>query len=334
MRNYNDIINQRNSVVRGLDGKVEELSTERLITVDDPRNWQPADLLPDYSLNDWEKNVVKVKKESSGLPAELLIVLVGNMITEEALPTYQTLLNRISSTRDLTGTHQSAWGKWTRGWTAEENRHGDVLNVHLYNTARVEMRAVQDSTQLLITSGFDPGVGDDPYKLLVYTSFQELATHISHLGTAQIAKKSGAETLYVICNRIAKDESRHYSFYKDVMKEVFLVDPNNAMTAYAWMMKRNIRMPAEKMATEKNPDMFKDFSEIAQAIGIYTAEDYSGIIARLNTEWRVANLDVTTDDAKNARDYLVELPSRYLNVARRRAGRKLGVDVLGFGWLK
>lgn len=56
------------------------------------------------------------------LSDEVLVVLVGDMVTEEALPTYQTLLNTFEGVDDPTGTSESAWCKWTRGWTSEENR--------------------------------------------------------------------------------------------------------------------------------------------------------------------------------------------------------------------
>jgi hypothetical protein len=44
------------------------------------------------------------------------------MITEEALPTYMTMLNTLDGVRDETGASQTPWGIWTRAWTAEENR--------------------------------------------------------------------------------------------------------------------------------------------------------------------------------------------------------------------
>jgi hypothetical protein len=50
------------------------------------------------------------------------------MITEEALPTYMTMLNTLDGTRDETGASETAWATWTRKWTAEENRHGDAMN--------------------------------------------------------------------------------------------------------------------------------------------------------------------------------------------------------------
>ena len=34
--------------------------------------------------------------------------------------------------QDQTGAEDHGWARWTRKWTAEENRHGDVLNKYLY----------------------------------------------------------------------------------------------------------------------------------------------------------------------------------------------------------
>lgn len=40
-----------------------------------------------------------------------------------------------------------------RGWTAEENRHGDALHAYLYLSGRVDMRAVQRTVQRLLAAG-------------------------------------------------------------------------------------------------------------------------------------------------------------------------------------
>ncbi len=56
------------------------------------------------------------------------------MITEEALPTYMTMLNTLDGVRDETGASDTPWANWTRQWTAEENRHGDVMNKYMYLT--------------------------------------------------------------------------------------------------------------------------------------------------------------------------------------------------------
>ncbi len=47
---------------------------------------------------------------------------------------------RLDGTSDETGASPTAWAHWTRHWTAEENRHGDLLNKYLYLTGKVRGR--------------------------------------------------------------------------------------------------------------------------------------------------------------------------------------------------
>ena len=111
------------------------------------------------------------------------------MVTEEALPSYSVALNGL--VRDQEGTSPAPWARWLRGWTAEENRHGDLLNAYLRLTGRVNMRAVERTVHHLIANGFNPKSHADPYNLLVYTSFQERATRISHGNVGRSAARQG-----------------------------------------------------------------------------------------------------------------------------------------------
>ena len=74
--------------------------------------------------------------------------------------------------RDETGSDPTPWGRWTRTWVAEENRHGDALHKYLWLTGRVDGRAVERTVQRLVGAGMDPGFENNPYLGLVYTSFQ------------------------------------------------------------------------------------------------------------------------------------------------------------------
>lgn len=117
--------------------------------------WQPQDFLPDPALSkgSFEEEVAALRVRTGELPDEYFVVLVGDMITEEALPTYQTMINTLDGVRDETGASSSPWAVWTRAWTAEENRHGDLLNKYLYLSGRVDMRMVERTVQYLIGSG-------------------------------------------------------------------------------------------------------------------------------------------------------------------------------------
>ena len=186
-------------------------------------------------------------QRASTLPDDHLVVLVGDMITEEALPTYMNMLNTLEGTKDKTGADATAWGKWTRMWTAEENRHGDLMNKYLYLTGKVNMKPIETTIQNLIGAGMNPKTENNPYLGFVYTSFQELATKISHGNTARFALEHGDEQLAKICGLIAADEGRHEIAYQRIIDEVMKRDPDGAVMAFADMMKKQIVMPAHLM---------------------------------------------------------------------------------------
>ena len=142
------------------------------------------------------------------MPDDILLVLIGDMVTEEALPTYLTLLNTLEGTDDPTGAVDTAWGRWSRQWTSEENRHGDLLNRYLYLGGRVNIKSIEQTIMRLISSGFDPDTRSDPYRGFIYTSFQERATKISHGNVGKLLAGAGDKTGARICARIAGDEVR------------------------------------------------------------------------------------------------------------------------------
>jgi acyl-[acyl-carrier-protein] desaturase len=246
------------------------------------------------------------------------VTLVGDTITEEALPTYESWL------MDVEGINQvedggNGWSKWIRQWTGEENRHGDLLNKYLYLSGRVNMREIEMTTQHLINYGFDIGTGSDPYKNFVYTSFQELATYVSHNRVAQMAKKFGDNKLSKMCKMIAGDEMRHHHAYSEFVTRIFQVDPSEMMLAFQYMMKQKIVMPAHflRESGQKISTAFEQFSDSAQRIGVYTASDYVDIMQKLIDKWEIDKISNLTDEAEKARDYLMRLPARMAKISER-----------------
>jgi acyl-[acyl-carrier-protein] desaturase len=262
------------------------------------------------------KSVREIAKE---LPYDFWVTLVGDTITEEALPTYETWLMDVEGVNQKTEKGDNGWAKWLRQWTGEENRHGDLLNKYLYLSGRVNMREVEITTQYLINDGFDPGTGRDPYKNFVFTSFQELATYVSHNRVAQLAKKYGDNKLSKICKIIAGDEMRHHLAYSEFVTRIFKIDPSEMLLSFEYMMKKKITMPANliRESGESIGTAFEKFSESAQRIGVYTALDYVDILDKLNLKWEIDKLVNLTDEAEKARDYLLKLPARMTRVAER-----------------
>ena len=268
-------------------------------------------------------------ERAKSLSDDLLVVLIGDMVTEEALPSYQTWLNRLRGMSDETGMSDRPWAQWSRGWTAEENRHGDLLNRYLYLTGRVNMRSVETTIHHLIRNGFDARTDNDPYLGFIYTSFQERATKISHRNVATLARKAGEETLHTICGLIAGDEARHENAYKLFMSKVFEIDPAGALESFAVMMKRKIAMPAVLMYDGNDRQLFTKFSKVAQKLGVYTVQDYAEIIQDLVRHWRVESLVGLSTAAAQAQDYLCGLALRY----RKLAGRVTADEHHSFTWI-
>jgi acyl-[acyl-carrier-protein] desaturase len=308
------IKNIRKEVMQTLEKNIDTFVDKFLIPAE--KIWQPTDFLPNSQKDTFISEVEEIRELSKELDDDFWVVLVGDTITEEALPTYESWL------LDLDGIHQdpdNGWAKWIRAWTSEENRHGDTLNKYLYLSGRVNMREVEITTQHLIADGFDIGTSTDPYKNFVYTSFQELATYISHNNVAKIARKKGHKALAKMSKIIAGDEMRHHIAYTDFVKQIFTIDPSEMMLAFRDMMKYKIVMPALHLrhSHEAKGTLFDDFSSVAQRVGVYTGFDYVDIIKKLNTAWEIDKIMNLTPEAEKARDWLMKLPDRMYRITER-----------------
>jgi len=290
---------------------VEELQGfvgDNLLLTPVDQAWQPSDFLPDLRGEDWAEKLGDFREAARNLSDDLLVVLVGNMITEEALPNYTVSLDRV--VKDDSGVGTSPWAQWLRGWTAEENRHGDLLNAFLRLTGRVDMRNVEVTIHHLIRNGFTARVKGNDYGGMIYTAFQERATRISHGNVAKLAARQGDENLARICRKISADEARHEVFYTRIVGQIMERDPEAAMLAYRSVLKGIVAMPGRLMFDGRDPDLFDHFSTVTQRTGVYTIQDYAQIIAHLNEAWGIGRRSVTGKAAK-AQDYLCEQPERY-----------------------
>jgi len=317
-------------VLRSMEGFVEK-SLNLLRPVED--SWQPSDVLPAMHTSGWHDQVVELRRKAETLTDEALVVLVGNIVTEEALPSYQSWLNRVEGLGDPTGASPTPWARWTRGWTAEENRHGDLLSRYLYLSGRVDMRSVEITIQHLLRNGFDLNSDNDAYKSLVYASFQERATKISHFNTGKLAERCGDAVLYKMCSLVAGDEARHEDAYKKFYGYIIEHDTSRAVLAFAEMMERKIAMPARLMSDGTDRDVFGQFAVVAQRSGIYTTRDYADVISHLVGVWRIADLKGLTPEAAKAQEYLCGLSARFLKKAEKVERIISNIPKQPFSWI-
>ncbi len=306
--------NIRLEVMQTIDKSMGELLIKYLKPID--QNWQPSDLLPDSKEPGFFEQMEEIQALAKEMSYDLFAVLIGDTITEEALPTYESWLMGIEG---IDQENKNGWSKWVRAWTAEENRHGDLLNKYLYLSGRVNMREMEISIQHLLNDGFDIRTGRDPYRNFIYTSFQELATNISHRRVATLAKTTGNNLLAKICGVIAADEARHANAYEMFVERIFEIDPSEMMLAFEDMMKKRIVMPAHFLRESGGGigGIFGHFSDAAQRVKVYTTQDYIDIVESLLKEWNIENIAGINDSAEEAREYLMALPKRLQRIVER-----------------
>ena len=92
-------------------------------------------------------------------------------------------------------------------------------------------------------------------------------------------------------------------------------------------------MPSHLMQDGSGPDLFENFSAVAQQLGVYTANHYGEIVEHLVSKWNVQHLTGVKDEAAEAQDYLCRLGARYAKLAERRQRRQAKIEPRQFSWI-
>ena len=132
---YNQLV--RLEVMKNIGKEVDSFMEKYLTPVE--KIWQPSDFLPDPSSEEFKHDLEEIQTFAHEMDYDVFVTLIGDCITEEALPSYESWIMGIDGVDQENG---NGWSKWVRSWTAEENRHGDLLNKYLYLCGRVNMREV------------------------------------------------------------------------------------------------------------------------------------------------------------------------------------------------
>lgn len=262
--------------------------------------WLPSDLLPAGNDDRDVSFLAELRDRARGLADATRVALTINILTEEGLPHFHRLIAEHLGTRNF-------WSKWNNLWTAEEDRHGNILRDYIRDSRLLNFRALETMQFNYLRSGFAPDWGSDPYKLFIYTSCQEKATQISHINTGKMA--AGQEPLLVaITQKIAQDESRHYAFYMNVFREIIRRDPNEALAAASTIMPA-IDMPGISIQN------FNDYADVIRRAGIYGPRDYKQIIEHLIRLWEIDLLPCLNEIGRIAQEKIMSIPARLEKVA-------------------
>ena len=105
------------------------------------------------------------------------------------------------------------------------------------------------------------------------------------------------------------------------------------MLAFSDMMKKKIVMPAHFLRESGDAigSAFEEFSNAAQRLGVYTAQDYIDIMQRLIDKWEIDKLIDLTDEAERARDFVMKLPARMQRINERL---RIPETIFEFKWVQ
>lgn len=262
--------------------------------------WYPSELLAPAPETDPDVHVKDLRKRSEGISTPARVALALNLLTEEGLPHFHRLLAVYLG-------NESFWHKWTNLWTAEEDRHGAVLHDYMHDTRILDNPVLERMQFEYLKAGFAPAWDRDPYRVFVYTSLQERATQVSHANTGKLASENEPVIGEVLSN-VAKEEARHYTFYRSIFKAVLERDPNSAMISAAEIMP-SIDMPGISMPH------FREMADVIRRAGIYGPRDYLRIVEELIRFWAIEAVSGLDELGRKAQEKIMAVPARLLRVA-------------------
>lgn len=269
------------------------------------KEWFPHEMIPWSAARDYEPGETWSAAEVS-VPPAVASALFVNTLTEDNLPYYFRDIERMFG-RD------GAWGEWVRRWTAEEGRHGMVLNTYLQATRAIDPVELERGRMAQVQSGQvpePPSAADG----LAYVSLQELATRISHFNTgARLDDPAGK----AIMRRVAADENLHFLFYRDAMASIIEVDPSQAVCAIQRQV-CDFAMPGLGIPG------FADHAKAIADAGIYDLAIHHDQILQpvVIRDWAVESIEGLSPEADQAREKLVTYIGRVGRVANRIRARR------------
>ncbi len=289
----------KTEVLKHLESKVKEWIETHIAK----RNlWFSSDYLPaDEKMNDdKESNLQKLRERVKGIKDSVRVASALNLLTEEGLPHFHRLIAQYLGDK-------SFWSKWNNMWTAEEDRHGGVLRDYARDGRLFSFKEIEMMQFHYIENGFNPDWDKDPYRVFVYTTLQERATQVSHKNTGKLVGED-EPMLNGILNNIAADEAKHYTFYRNVFKEILKIDPDRALQSAATIM------PAIDMPGNSMPN-FREMADVVRRVGIYGPRHYKKIVEEVIKFWEIELLNGLNDIAQKAQEKILSIPKRLEKVA-------------------
>ena len=290
---------------RRLEGKLRELlesHMERTKRID----WSYHNLIP------WERGrnfqSDPFHPSQAAISPELAVAVETALLTEVNLPWF---------TLGLTETFRGSLEvlhDFIRTWTSEEDQHSDIFQNYLLVTRNLDPDRLHTLRRTVVRNAWTPEWGT-PFEGMAYTTIQELATQAFYVNVARKADDEDPQ-LALILRTVAKDETLHYTFYREAVKAHLEINPN-----YIWPLSKvimNFSMPGRLM-----PNFDERQKIIAEGANYGIAEFYRQVVDVVMRLWDVKNLKPSFPQAQAALDKLnayVDRLARLAVLASRRRG--------------
>ncbi len=268
--------------------------------------WFPADLVGPAPDECPDTHLAALRARAEGIPDPARAALALNLLTEEGLPHFHRLLAVYLG-------DDSFWRSWNNLWTAEEDRHGQVLHDYARDTRLLQQRKLEEMQFEYLRAGFHPEWDRDPYRVFAYTTVQERATQFSHSETGKIVAEYEPQ-LASILSQVAKEEARHYTFYRTVFDEILKRDPDQALYSASFIL------PAIDMPGVTMPG-FRELADVIRRAGIYGPRDYLRIVQEQIRYWKIESLEGLNELGRKAQEKIMGIPARLKRIAEHMETR-------------
>ena len=239
------------------------------------------------------------------LSATAYLAVETALLTEVNLPWYTAGLAR--GLESCPGPIQ----EFVRVWTSEEDQHATLLESYLLLTDSGDHAARARSRKAMIAAGWSHALAG-PFEGMVYTAIQEAATRTFYLCAARTCGDEHP-ALAAALRRIAKDETLHMAFYRDVVKAHLDLDSNYLRPLATVML--SFEMPW-------SASVLRDFEErraVLAAHRIFRLSDYLDEVVQ--PLWSYWGLDACSPEREEACAALVQL-RRYRAALRKFVRRE------------
>ena len=183
--------------------------------------------------------------------------------------------------------------EFVRVWTSEEDQHATLLESYLLLTASGDPGARARSRKAMIAAGWSHALAG-PFEGMVYTAIQEAATRTFYLCAARACGEEH-QTLGAALRRIAKDETLHMAFYRDVVKAHLDLDPDYLRPLAAVMLRFEMPWSAA---------VLRDFEErraCLAACGVFRLSHYlDEVVQPLWSYWALDRRAPRRDETRKA----------------------------------